>query len=213
MEWWRNSANHCAIGRTHSLPSSHIYFITQETWNKDQIQNGSVCCIHCSPLGLDRWLLPQCRSLQSYRKAGSGCYVLSGSRARQWNQRSFHLHARPPTEIPSASLSQFLHFLFHKEWKIPDVHKPLTIFTSLLQVSFESTSPEARVHLLLITLASFVSLGAHFLISVWFFSLKATTIRSEQLNFVFLVLKYQRWKILTCSKINHQLLSLRKLHC
>jgi len=35
MEWWRNSANHCATGRTRSLPSLHIDFIIQETWNKD----------------------------------------------------------------------------------------------------------------------------------------------------------------------------------
>lgn len=103
---------------------------------------------------LDRLLFPQCMSVQSYIEAGSGCYVLSSSTSKTvGTSYLFHLHTHPQSEKPSTSLSQFLHFLFHKEWKIPDVHKPRIIFTSMLQVSFKSTSSEARFQLILIYLA------------------------------------------------------------
>lgn len=60
-------------------------------------------------------------------------------------------HTHPQSENPSTSLSQFLHFLFHKELKIPNVHKPHIIFTRTPQVSFKSTSSESRILLKLFT--------------------------------------------------------------
>lgn len=101
---------------------------------------------------LDRSLFPQCMSVQSYIEAGSGCYSSTSNTVGTSNL--FHLHAHPQSEKPSTSLSWFLHFLFHKEWKIPDIHKLHIIFTSMLQVSFKSTSSEASFQLVLIYLAS-----------------------------------------------------------
>lgn len=96
---------------------------------------------------LDRVLFPQCMSVQSYIEAGSGCYVLSSSTSKTIGTINLsHLHAHAQSEKASTSLSQFLCFLFHKEWKTPDTHKPHVIFTSTLQVSFKSTSSEARFH-------------------------------------------------------------------
>lgn len=64
---------------------------------------------------LDRLLFPQCMSVRSYIEGGSGCYILSSSTSKTVGTTDLHLHTHPRSEKPSTSLSQFLHFLFHKK--------------------------------------------------------------------------------------------------
>lgn len=51
---------------------------------------------------LDRSLFPQCISVQSYIKAGSGCYILSSSTSKTVGTSNlFNLYAHPQSEKPS----------------------------------------------------------------------------------------------------------------
>lgn len=151
MEWWRNSANHCATGRTLPSQLSHLlYYRRDMEWGlRIKYKMGQYAAFTTPPWALDRLLFPQCMSVQSYIEVGSGCLFCSTLWAGTSNL--YHLHTHSQSENPSTLLSQFLHFLFHKELKIPNVHKPHIILTRTLQVSFKSTSSEARFLLTLFT--------------------------------------------------------------
>lgn len=141
MEWRRNSANHCAIGRT--LPSQLSRLLYYRRDMEERLNTKWVSMLHLPPpLGFGQIPVPSVHVSSELHWSGSACLFCPSLWA--WTSNPCHLHTHPQSENPSTSLSQFLHFLFHKELKIPNVHKPHIIFTRTPQVSFKSTSSESR---------------------------------------------------------------------